>query len=214
MKRVFVHSVFIGLYIFMVTSCVSTKVTSMKDPSHNGVQFKSILVISSHSHADIMQAFEDSMVKELRESGISAVANHVVLPPLREYSDDEKRATYRKNNIDGYIIISPKGVNTATVYVPTYSKTSANVSGGKNSVTGESSTVTYQGGERQVTTGANTQAKLFNIDNGNPVWQGDAKTNINNKFAGITDIINSFCSNIVERLQEDGMIQNVQKWKR
>jgi hypothetical protein len=166
-------------FIVFISGCVQTNVTSLKDPTYNGRSFKRILVIGAFQNTEVLKSVELKMIDELGKIGIYGVANHLVLPPLREYTDEEKRNVFIQQNLDSYIIIAPQGFNTATVYVPTVSNTkgSANVVG--NTVTGRSKTTTYEGGARQINTGFNSQAKLYDFSNGYVIWQGDVSGNSN-----------------------------------
>jgi hypothetical protein len=138
--------------IILIGGCVQTKVTSLKDPTYNGKTFSRILVVADFENNESIIAFETAMVRELEKKGITAFANHKVLPNIRTYTDEERKEIYDKYNYECIIIIVPKGYNTATVNMPTWSSTysSKRIKQRNNGdqTTGSSTTTTFKGGER------------------------------------------------------------------
>jgi len=201
---------------FLFISCVSTNIASFKDPSYRNVSFGRFLVIANYKKIETVQKVEGMVVDHLKARGVYSVANSSLLPPIREYSDDEKRNAFIAENLDCYIIISPAGLNNATIYVPSISSTSASVSASRNKASGSSTTVTSAGGERDVVSSVDTQAELYDIQNGNIVWKGEASTEIKynaygQTFAGIDDVLRSFCSNIVYELEKNFLLKSTEK---
>ena len=161
--------------------------------------------MSLHERSDVAEGFEHAMVGKLRNTGVKAHPNRRVLPPIREYTVDEKREQYQRYGIDAILIITPQGASTATVTIPTYSETRAAAKGTQYTASGRSQTVTVDGGVRKVVTAISTQAQLINLDNGAPVWQGDAETEIG-RYAEMDDIAASFCSRTAEILDGYGLL--------
>ena len=89
--------------LFIIIACVPTTITSMKDPNYYGRTFKRILVIADFEETNTLKTFELALVDEFKLRGIYAIANHKVLPPIREYSDEERRHVYLQHNIDSYL---------------------------------------------------------------------------------------------------------------
>lgn len=195
-----------------LAGCVSTKITSMVDPMYDGTKFGTILVMSLHENSGLASRFESEMVEQLDDIGVKAFRNREVLPPLRTYTDEEKLAQYKKYGIDAVLIIAPQGANTSTVTVPTYSQSRA-AYGGRSAV---AETITVGGDKREVVNDVSTQARLINIANGSAVWQGDATTDILNKYANIGSIVSSFCSNVAKKLSEYNLVEETgrTRWSR
>jgi len=174
------------------------------------------LVIANYQKIEIVQKVEDMVVEHLKDRGVYSIANSSLLPPIRQYSDDEKRKVFIAENLDSYIIISPVGVNNATLYVPSISSTSASVSASRNKASGSSTTVTSTGGARDVVSSVDTQAELYDFQNGNIVWRGEANTEVRynaygQTFAQIDDVLRSFCSNIVDELEKKSLLKGTTK---
>lgn len=188
------------IIILLLSACVtpSTRIASMTDPAYKGKSFKRILVIASLKNTYYLQRYESLLVRELKKKGIYAIANHEVLPSIREYTEDEKRSIYNYHNLDSYIIITPQGVETATINVPTTAETTG------NRVIGTRTTI-HEGGTKTIATQLNNKIQLYDIFNGNLIWQADAETDINS-FSGDEDIYRSLIINLVKQLKKDGII--------
>ena len=144
-----------------------------------------------------------------------AVANSKILPPIREYTDDERRNAFIKYKLDAYLIVSPAGVNNATLYVPSISTTHERASVSGNTARASSSTVTTPGGERDVVSSVDTKAELYDFQNNHIVWKGQANTDIKynaygQTFATLDNVLDSFCSHIVDEMAKNDLLKKNQ----
>jgi len=197
----------------VLAACVSTNIASFKDPKFRDASFGRILVIANYERFETVQKVESMVVEELQIQGAYAIPNHKLLPPLRTYTDDEKRDAFIGEKLDAYIIVSPVGVNNADLYLPSISSTRAKVSAYGDRISGSSTTVTTSGGKRNVVSSVDTQAELYEFQTGNIVWKGEANTEIHynaygQTFAGVDNVLRSFCFNIVDELQKNSLLKN------
>jgi hypothetical protein len=196
--------------LLVLAGCVTTKVASLVDPDYKNASFRRVLVIANFANIDAMKKFETFAAHRLKDKGLYAIENHLLLPPLREYTDEEKRRAFVGERLDCYLIISPKGVNTGTIYVPTISSTQVDVNAQKNRARGSSTTVTSQGGGRDVVSSVDTQGELFDFQNGRIAWRGDANSQI--PYYGARpmgepdDVFKSACHEIVDQMIQDGVL--------
>jgi hypothetical protein len=207
-------SIFIFLSITSLTiyGCVSTNIASFKDPDYDSQSFGRYLVIGNYEKFEMVKMVEGKVVAELTSNGVYAVANSKILPPIREYTDDERRNAFIKYKLDAYLIVSPAGVNNATLYVPSISTTNESASASGNRAHSSSSTVTTPGGEREVLSSVDTKAELYDFQNNHIVWKGQANTNIQynaygQTFATADNILDSFCSHIVDELAKNDLLK-------
>jgi hypothetical protein len=203
-KNFLLHFVIIFAGV-LLTSCVSTKIASIKDPSYRNASFKRFLVIANYEKMVDVQKIESMLVKRLNFKGVYAIANSSLLPPIREYTEDEKKNAFITENLDCYLIISQIGENKSTVYIPPTSTTETEVKTSRHKVSETTTTVTTPGGEREIVSTIDTKAELYDIQNGNLVWRGEATTSCQPGVIG--DIFDSFCSNIVEELQKNYLLK-------
>jgi len=203
MKRNYFLSIGTIITIVLLIGCNTprTRVESLKDPSYNGKKFKRILVIGAFEKIDKMKTFETAFVRKCKRQDIFALSNYKTLPPLRDYSDSEKIEVYKKHNFEGYIIISPKGVNTVTYQLPTYTSSTTKIKSGK--LLTETETV---GGEQsQIIISADYQCELFDFNTGHIIWKCDATTNVKNA-KDWTDVASNLSFNVLKKLGEDDLI--------
>ncbi|MFN0156968.1 MAG: hypothetical protein ACKVRP_02725 [Bacteroidota bacterium] len=205
------HAGWVVFILFFLFGCVSTKVASLIDPDYHNKGFKRVLVIGNFANIDVMKQFENNTVERLKQRGLYAAANYILLPPLREYSDDEKRQVFIKEQFDCYMIISGQGVNNATIYVPTISTTQASVEAQKNRISGTSASVTNEGGARNVVSSIDTQGELYDFQNGRIAWRGSANSKIpyyyGSAMAEPEAVFKSACMEIVDQLINDGILK-------
>ncbi len=77
-----------------VTS-VSSKIVSFKDPAYRDAAFSRILVRADYDKLDEMKKVESELVFLLNKEGMYAVANSTILPPIRNYTEEEKKECYK-----------------------------------------------------------------------------------------------------------------------
>jgi len=195
-------------FLFFSSGCVSSRITSFTDPNYRGVSFSRILVIANFKQAEIIKKIESLVAYEFRKRGIYAIENSSLLPPLREYSRDEKRAVFVKEGLDSYVIVYPAGMSNAMIDVPTVSTTRVGVTTSRDAVRGKATTITSGGGQREIINSVDTHAQLFDLSNGNIVWKGEATTEISynaygQTFADVDAVLSSACSEIVDQIIKD-----------
>ncbi len=195
------------ILMFCLSSCTSTYVTSMKDPQYEGKTFQRVLVIAAFKKIDALKGFENSIVKELKKQGVFAVSNHTLMPPLREFTNDEKIEIYKKYDLDSYLIISPDGIDYETIYVPTVSSSKTTPISTGNVTSYLNKTVTQEGGAREIATTFNSIVKFYDISNGNAFWQGDISTNIK-LTAYMEDVARSLVPKVINKLIIDNCIKS------
>jgi hypothetical protein len=203
MKR---RIVLIVLMAVGLASCVSTKVTSLKDPAYANHLFYKVLVIGDFKSIEVQKEMENRMVKDLADDGIAAIANYQLLPPLRRYTDDERLTAYRDNSIDCYLLIHSTGTTEGTYHVPTYTTANASVTANGNSAWGSGNSVTSGGYSQSVLTDVGFQADLFDLNNGSPVCRCESNTHVNynpngTTYAGLSDIYGSASSNLADEIK-------------
>ena len=205
---------FILILAFAGASCVSTKVASIKDPSYRTASFGRFLVVGNYEKMESANKVETVFAADLRSAGVYAIENFKLLPPLRSYSDSEKRAAFIAEGLDGYLIVSPAGVNTSTLHFPTTSTTYVNASSdGYGGAYGTATTTTSPSYSEDIVNSVDIKAELFDISNGKLVWRGETNTDINHFFdqgafkAGFNDIVHSASSNLVDELERNALIR-------
>lgn len=192
--------------MMLAAGCLPTKVVSLKDPMYNNMTFKRILVIADLQRIEEMKGLEDEIVYEMYSGGTYAVENYKLLPPIREYTSEERSNALKKYNFDGYLLVTPQGFQTTKVYVPDVERRKVTTIRDSVSVSRETSRTVIPGGEMIVPTKFNTQIKFVDMKNGNVVWQSDTETEMN-KDSKMNAVILSLSRELVKQLRLDGVIK-------
>jgi hypothetical protein len=199
-----------GLILLILCSCgcVSSRITSFTDPNYRDVSFSRLLVIANFKQAEVIKKVESIIVNEFRKRGVYAVENSSLLPPIREYTSDEKRRVFIRERLDSYVIVYPAGMSNSMIDVPTVSTTKVDVSSSRNSARGSARTITSGGGQKEILNSVDTHAQFFDLSNGNIVWKGETITEISynaygQTFADVDDVLSSACSEIVDQILKD-----------
>lgn len=195
--------------IFFLSDCASTSITSFKDPDYKKADFKRILVVVNSSDLGNRLKLETKMAEEIRKVGIFAMESYQLFPPTREIGDEDKVKLLIDNNIDSFISISVGESGVDNVYIPPTSsitKTEGNVNVyGNQASYEEKSKTTYQGGYTLSKPWAEFNTKLYDVSNGRMVWIASSFTG-GNAFADFNNVTNSYCQEIVKKLEIDRLI--------
>jgi hypothetical protein len=195
--------------VITLSSCVSTKVSSLKDPDYRNKRFSRVLVIGNFDKIEMTKKMESELVSDLGERGIYAVANSDLLPPLREYTDDEKRNVFISEKLDCYLVLSQAGVNNVIFHVPSTMRTTASVDqshiGKHKTIDARATATSTSGYSTEVVESIDFKGDLFDITNGKLAWTCEANAALNRtsdgtSYAGTDDIVSSVSSNIVDEL--------------
>ena len=121
MRKIFILFLFSILFI----GCASTRITTIKNPNSDISLYKKILVFANTQNLEFAKNFENSMVKAFSDNNIEAVSSLEILPPLKQYNNNEIDKIFLKNNIDSIlsvVVISADKTNDF-VYVPQRTQT-------------------------------------------------------------------------------------------
>ncbi|MEP7234381.1 MAG: hypothetical protein ABI778_03705 [Ignavibacteriota bacterium] len=150
----------------LMSSCTTTRVSSLVDPLYRDSSYGRILVIGNYSRIGPLKMSEEKMVKNLQDSGVFAIANSDLLPPLRKYSDSEIAVVYRKYDLDACIVMYSTGDSSEGIYLPGWTNISNGVNYGGFGGTTMTTSVTASGGSFQKTKYVETRAELRDIRTG------------------------------------------------
>ena len=197
------------LFLLILFSCASTRMTSFKDPDYQNTAFKRILVVANTNDLEDRQKLESKMVEAFSEIGVYALESYKLFPPTRELTNEEKVDLLLKNNVDSFISISVGESGVSDVYIPQTSsttKTEGNVNVyGNTARYKEKSTTTYQGGYTVHKPWAQFETKLYDVSNSRMAWIASSFTG-GNAYANKNTVMNSYCDKTVDQLLEDKLI--------
>lgn len=195
----------------MLTSCISGRVTSNKDPFYDGGPKSRFLFVMETGTPEFVQKMERFAIEEFSYHGLTAVPYTKAIPPVRQYTDVEMSQLLKKANIQAYVRLSTRGVSKADVHIPSvsYTEGSANAVGGGGyaSARGRSTTVTGGGYTQSVVTGLSFDCEVQDAVTLKTIWTGYISVDVNpqNQYAGPDNYYYKVHELLVERLQKDGI---------
>ena len=192
----------ISLLILMTlisASCSHNRVSSLKDPTHQDKKYQRVLVIGNFASNKVIKEVENQFSRNLNKSGVFALPNYQLLPPLREYSEEEIKTALDKDNFDALIVVTPIANDVTNIHL-SQDKSEAD----PISIIKKSSTRLNTSIDSKIPSKVNTQIMLYDLDKGFAVWKGHTPAYINETT--IYDNLTAIISSIIERMQYDGMI--------
>ncbi len=195
----------------MLTSCISGRVTSNKDPFYEGGPRNRFLFVMETGTPEIVQKMESFAAEEFASKGLVAVPYSKAIPPVRQYTDAEMSQLLKKANIQAYVRLSGVGADKIDVHIPSvsYSEGSANAVGGGGyaSARGRSTTVTGGGYTQSVVTGISFNCEVQDAVSLKTIWTGYINIDINtqNQYITFDNYLYKVIDLLVERLQKDGI---------
>lgn len=176
--------------------CVSTRITSFRDPNYSGPRVSKILVFANYASMETRVEFEHEFAIALVENGVWADGAYVYFPPFRDYTDSEIVATSDRNSIDGWLIIKPGGSSYVSIH--DY---------------GNSESRKVVGTEELNSMG--TQIALFNANGAIPLYRAETQTQLyrynGNTFSTFNDVVLSAAVNVADDLRADRLVRATMK---
>lgn len=206
------YSIFILFFAFiaLLSSCATTETTSFTDPDFIGQKFEKICVNAEFEDYKYKQMLEKSFVDNFREVGVYAVAAGNLLPPTREWTNEEIDKMLEKNNIDAYLSISWTDRHVDEKYTPgsvtttTEGKTKKTKSGEKYV---ETSTTTADPGSVERKFYSTFYTKIISVKTAQVAWTATSQSESGEGPKGeYTYIMESLSEDIINTLAEDGHI--------
>lgn len=203
-----------------LAGCVQGKITAFKDPFFKGPPMKRFLVIANVQSMESAQQIESAFAEVFKESGIVGIPRVRVMPPVREYTQEEMRQLIAAENVDAYLEMTFAGMTTADIAIPAVSQTNAtaNAIGAGNTVTarGKSTTVTYGGGSRTVATSASFTCVVLAASDKAVCWKSEVFIDLaqSSAYATFDGMIEKVATLVVDKMQEDRVAYSASKPKR
>lgn len=194
----------VAIFLFIITSCASTKITSVVDPEFKKAQFSDVLVISTFSDLMYKEKIEDNFKKYGKSKNISISTGSEIMPPTRSYSNAEISNILEYNNIDCILVIALQDYWTSQTYVPKSTSTYGSASIIGNTIVYSQKKKNYGGGfisKPRVT----FESRLFDAKTGNVIWRSTSLTK-GNALADFSDLASSLSRTTINKLLTDRII--------
>jgi|LFRM01.1.fsa_nt_gb hypothetical protein len=201
------------------TDLISSSINSVVDPEFVNVKYNNILVFSSISDIGWRKKFETSVSNELNNAGVNSYNSIDLLPPTKEYDQEDLNKVIDKYNIEGVLILNVTNADIIKDYytTPKQGYTSKSGSGyiiGNNIYTNESETYYETGGQTYEFNKPTmtVEAKIFDTRYNAWSWICQVST-YGPAITNFQDLIDKSAIDITDKLIEDKKIKEISKDK-
>lgn len=186
--------------------------TSVRDPSFQGKTFQRIVVVAPFTDLEKRASAENSFVAALQAQGAQAVPAMMVLPPTRDYSNEEINAALDAADVQGVLFVTLTDATVSSAYVPGSTTTTGT---GYGTATSYGTTTT--GNVNWTTTTRQNpgyyikkprvrfEVRLIDHATGGTAWLGTSLTR-GNAFAGWDTLMYSLAEEAAGQLTAQGVI--------
>lgn len=218
-------SVFWGCLIasaaFICTGCATTKMHSFVDPDFKAHSYENLMISVQVDQLDQRDDAETLFVKRMSKAQVRCVRALDVLPPTREYNDEQFMGALKEANCDGVMIVRMTQYYEDEYYVPQQSTTTT---------TGTLSSNTYYHGNSATTSGVMNarshtstfggytykeprvrhELQLWDVKSGKMAWIGGTFTK-GNRYARFNHLISSLAEEARDALEQEGLVRAAER---
>lgn len=183
----------------------STKVESTLDPDYRGFRPTKVLLAVENASQEVRSEIEERLTKELGAKGVQVVPNRKLFLPTREYSPQDRLATFEKEGIQAALVVSIGETASSIMAVATQTYGTANIqpSGQGYYATGSSTAVPIYNARSK----AEFSAVLFDVAKNRAAWYADVLVKAQGTlFVSEKGDAKGLVKGVVEGLEDDGLV--------
>jgi hypothetical protein len=201
-----IKTISVLLLCFILVACVESKIQSFTDPDYKEVKFTNVLVNLNSLPISSRLKVEKIVIQRLNEAGYKAILISDVLPPTREYANDEAISIVSNSGVEYMLAINvlEDTASTSLVGFNTYTYGNVYAVGNQAYANANANTVTTPVVDAKGET--SIQATMFDVKNGHKAWVASVATEASGTlFVGNVDsIANSAIGKIIDQIKADG----------
>jgi hypothetical protein len=184
-------------------SCTSTDISSFRDPGFTS-SIRKIMVVFNSENLNKKTDIETMFCEQLsRSSNVTAVRELDILPPLSEYTHDERMQVLSRERVDAILVVHPQGESKEVTYYTSSSTTAVAVAGAGGAAAGVKSTSSTTPSIRKY---SDNNIELFALSTNRVVWKASTST-VGRGLIGASLVNDSYCSTVVDDLLQKKLIQ-------
>jgi len=156
----------------IVSGCASVSLdATWRDPTYEGRPFVKVLVVGSTDDPENRRTFEDTLVGELKNRGVDAVASHALIPDEGDVKRERVVEAAKASAADSVLSTRLVGIETRTTSTPVAQRRAAEID-----LYSYYSPLESQPTVRQDYEVAILESNLFDAATGKMVWWGRSQT--------------------------------------
>lgn len=180
-----------------------TRLTAVTDPTAKKT-FKKIMVFAMFSDLTTRKDTEQAFISKLQDEGVAAISSMEVLPPTREYSEQEYEGRIKESGADAVLLVSLTDREVKRIYVPRSSTTTGQATANNTGIQ-YSERTQHSGGYYINKPLVYYRLELLDVHAERVAWVASSRTG-GNAFASYGTLIKSLSGKTVEQLAKDGMV--------
>lgn len=199
--------------LVLLAGCAITSMTSVRDPAFQSRAFRRIVVVAPFTDLEKKANAENSFVAALQARGAQAMPAMTVLPPTRDYSNEDINAALQASGANGVLFVTLTDASVFSTYVPGSTTTTGTGYGTATSHGGTTTgTVNWTATTRQNPgyyinkPRVRFEVRLVDVATGSTAWLGTSLTR-GNAFARWDTLMYSLASEAAARLAADGLVK-------
>ncbi len=190
----------------LLISCTTTKLTHVwTDEAYSGAPFSDVLVVGVSDQERVRRSFEDEFVKQLKETGIEAVASAAAIPSDKKLEKKAIASAVEKLGVDAVLVTHLLGVDKEETYTPptTYYRPAPYYYGGYYGYYGNAYNNVHTPGYYTTHVTVRLETNLYEAETEKLIWSGQSETwDPKSK----TEVIASVISVVIKNLQKDKLL--------
>ncbi|MGC8719221.1 MAG: hypothetical protein ACP5TY_04340 [Thermodesulforhabdaceae bacterium] len=200
----YLKQVLLMLIVLYLSGCAWTTLSTIKNPELSQVKFRKILVVAPFSDIGLRKQTENAFIAQFHLSGVNAISSIELIPPVKEYTEQELLNILQQNNIDGVLVVALQDYWSSQEYIPKSSSTQGSASLYGNSLYYQSYTQEY-GGYYISKPRVKFNIRLFERKSGQVAWLATSLTR-GNAYADYNTLANSLAKEVVKKFREENVI--------
>ena len=204
MKKKYYFVILFLIFAMFLVGCADTTLSTIRNPELSQIKFGKILVVAPFSDIGLRKQTENNFIAKFNLSGMNAISSIQIIPPVKDYNEQELLNILEQNKIDGILVVGLKDYWTSQTYVPKSSSSQGTASSYGNSLYYRSYTQEY-GGYYISKPNITFEIRLFDSKSSQVAWLTSSLTK-GNGFADYNTLANSLAKEVVKRLIEENML--------
>ena len=206
-----IKKILLLLITIQLCACASTRTFGYLDPDYqNNYKVTQVIVSFKGVGLDEVFQFENKIIQRLSVYNIKGIRYTAIIPPTKNYTDDEWGVKIKESGADALLTISIAR-DSVTSYVPQMyhsgSTTSTVNTVGNTSYVSTTTSPDYTTGGYQLSAPITfTMSSLIDIKNGNTVWKAETSGS-GSEFSTFSELLELTLDDIVIDMNDKGLFK-------
>ncbi|WP_445946607.1 hypothetical protein [Shewanella sp.] len=189
------------IFVLLVSGCANTNMKTYVDPEHQGKSYSKVLIDLPNANFEFKEIVLSELCGALKKRSVVCLAKEDLLPPTREYSDNQLFQIIEKNEIEGWLVLQIGSGGSSSQYIGSQTFGSATLYG--NSAYGSANSMAMYSFNRQ----QGYSIVMYDMHTKHKAFIMEASTSASG-LANITNSVfaESLASKIIKEMESNGFL--------